>query len=349
MLLTPGPVKLTDEIRNAQSREMINHRGKEFEEIFGDVVSRLKTLLDAEEVYILTGSGTLGVESILANACKKDETILCLNNGEFGKRFADIARIYARVQEEKLEQGKGWSLERVKGIIDGSNATVLGMVHNDTSTGVTNQVREICNYAKKKGMITVVDGISAWPAMEMKMKDFGADFIALGSQKAIGAPPGLVMVGVSKKGVERFAGNTVPNYYCDFKKYKRFSDEKKQTPFTPAVSTLFALQEALNEVEKNGLDATIKRHAEGAKHTREAVKKLGFRLFAEEGFYSNSVTAFHCDKSDEIKKALNDRYDIEIAGGMGELKGKILRIAHLGNFATKDLDYCFSALKEIIG
>lgn len=348
MLLTPGPVKLTDEIRNAQSREMINHRGKEFEEIFGDVVGRLKALLDADEVYILTGSGTLGVESILANACKKDETILCLNNGEFGKRFADIARIYAHVQEEKLEHGKGWNLERAKGLIDGSNARVLGMVHNDTGTGVTNHLREICNYAKKKGMITVVDGISGWPAMEMKMREFGVDFIALGSQKAIGAPPGLVMVGVSKEGVERFSNNSVPNYYCDFKKYKKFSDERRQTPFTPAVSLIYALQEALNEVKKNGLEGTIKRHEEGAKYTRDSLVELGFELFAEKGFYSNAVTAFNCSRADEIKKALNERYDIEIAGGMGELKGKILRIAHLGNFTTKDLDYCFSALREII-
>lgn len=348
MLLTPGPVRLTDEIRKAQSREMITHRGKKFEEVFSDIVGRLKTFLNAEEVYILTGSGTLGVESTIANACKKDELILCLNNGEFAKRFAETARIYSRVQEEKMEWGKGWNLERAKELIDGSDAQVLGIVHNETSTGVTNHVKDICKHAKKKGMITVVDGISAWPAMEVDMRESGMDFVSIGSQKAVGAPPGLSMVGVSREGIERFLNNDVPGNYCNLKKYKKFSSERSQTPYTPAVSLMYALQEALNIVEKNGLEATIKRHEDGAKHTRDSLTGLGFELLAEEGFYSNTVTAFHCDRAKEIKNALNERYNIQIAGGQGELKGKILRVAHLGNFRMEDLDSCFSALKEII-
>ena len=350
MLMTPGPVKLVDSVRIAQSKDMISHRAKGFEEVYWDVCERMKKGLDSEEAHVLTGSGTLGVETILSNACNKGDKILCLNNGEFGKRFADIARVYySTVQEEKIEQGKGWNLERAKAAIDNSNAQVLGMVYNDTAVGVTNKASEICNYAKKKGMITVVDGVSAWPAMELSLRNFGIDFFATGSQKAIAAPPGLAMVGISKNAVDLVEKKPAPlNYYMDLKKCRKFM-LKRQTPYTPAVSLFYGLQAALDYMDaRGGIPANIERHAKAAAYSRAWVGKNGFKVVAEPGFESNTITGFWTDKCDDIKKRLVSEYNIETAGGMGELKGKILRICHIGNFTQQELDTLLLAMEKIV-
>src|SRR3989339_1207264 len=254
MLFTPGPVKLTDEIRESQSHEMISHREKRWNELHIGLVNRFKKYTNAHESYLVTGSGTLGIEMNIVNCVQRSDKILCLANGEFGKRFAQMNRVYCdNVEEHKLDVGMGWNLEKCKEIIDNSNAQVFGMVYNETSNGVLNRVGDICSYAKKKGMRTIVDGVSAWPASQVDMKKMGIDFFSTGSQKAIAAPPGLAMISVSEEGAEFNEKRTgIPAWYMDMRKHRKFVIEKQQTPYTPAVSLYYGLKAAFDHMDKEG-------------------------------------------------------------------------------------------------
>ncbi|MFA5106518.1 MAG: alanine--glyoxylate aminotransferase family protein [Candidatus Micrarchaeia archaeon] len=348
MLLTPGPVKLTEGIRNAQSRDMISHRGKEFQDLYSDIAGRFKKYVNAEDAFIMTGSGSLGIESIVLNSVKPDEKMLVIQNGDFGRRLAVTARIYTNVQEEVIPLGKGISLENAKALIDNSGAQVFGMVYNETSVGVTNHAKEIFNYAKSKGMFTVMDAVSAWSAMELDMKAFGVDFMATGSQKAIAAPPGLSMVGLSQAAYERYNSKDNKSYYMDFKAWRKFA-LKSQTPWTPAVSVMYGLQAAFDRLDRDGgIEGNIKRHASMAQYSREWVVKNGYEIFAQPGHYSNTITSFLHPKADEVKSNLKAKYNVEIAGGFGELKGRLLRVCHIGNVSVDELDLAFSAWEKVL-
>ncbi len=354
MLFTPGPVKLTDEIRMAQSHEMISHREERWNVLHMDLVERFKKYTNAHEVYLVTGSGTLGIEMNILNGLKRSDKMITLANGEFGKRFADIARVYCdNVEEHKLEVGKGWNLEKAKPIIDQAAAkgvTVFGMVYNETSNGTRNHIGEICLYAKKKGMRTIIDGVSAWPATELDLKAMGIDFFSTGSQKAIAAPPGLAMIAVSEEGAKFNESRTdpIPSYYMNMKKYRKFIVEKRQTPYTPAVSLYFGLKAAFDLLDKDGgPKGSEARHKKAAEFTRKWAADNGMKVVAEPGFESNTITALWTDNARQIKKDMRAKFDIEIAMGMGETKEKMIRICHIGNFIQADLEKVLSAVSKL--
>jgi len=345
MLFTPGPVKLTEEIRIAQSQEMISHRESRWSELHMGLVERFKKYTNAHEAYLVTGSGTLGIEMNILNCVRRDDLMLCLSNGEFGKRFAEIARVYCNnVDEHKNEVGKGWDIDRAKGIIDESaakGATVLGMVYNETSNGTRNHIKDICLYAKKKGMRTIIDGVSAWPATELDMKAMGVDFFSTGSQKAVAAPPGIALIAVSEEGAKFNEGRTdpIPSYYMNMKKYRKFIIEKKQTPYTPAVSLYFSLKAAFDHLDKEGGPKGCEaRHKKASEFTHKWAENNGMKVVAEQGFRSYTITALWTDKAKEIKKQMREKFDIEMATGMGETKEKTIRICHIGNFTQAELE-----------
>jgi aspartate aminotransferase-like enzyme len=352
ILLTPGPVPVVKEIRNAQTKEMITHRSKGFSELYEDLCTRLKRYLNAEEAYVITGSGALGLETLVLNLCEKEEKVVCFPNGEFGEKLVETVKVYANPEAHTVEAGKGWNIERAKEAIDQSNAQVLAMVYNETGYGVRNHIKEICKYAKSKGMLTIIDGISAWPATELDMKEFGVDGFVTGSQKAIGAPPGMALLGISKEGVEKFTSREfIPSYYCDLRRHKKRYEKDRQTPNTPAISLFWALQKAFDVLdEKGGLDACVKRHKNAAAHVRKRLNEMGFRIVAEPGFESNTVTGFVCNsakQAERIKEGLEKSFGIKIVSARGAYKDNGLRIAHMGNFKMSWLNSCLDAIEKI--
>ncbi|MBS3068791.1 alanine--glyoxylate aminotransferase family protein [Candidatus Micrarchaeota archaeon] len=349
MLLTPGPVAVPQEIRDAQAKEMIYHRGPEMKELLKDVATKLKADFNAENFYIVTGSGTAGIEMCVANCVKPQENVLVLSNGTFGDKLANCAEIYGKVQKVSQPLGKGWSLERAKEAIDNSNATVLAMVYNETSTGVLNDAKGICNYAKKKGMLTIVDAVSAWAAAPLDCREFGIDAVASGSQKAIGCPPGLSFVAMGNEAVEKAQSHAARTFYLDVRKYKK-EMETFQTPTTPAVSLLYAVQAALGVIEKKGgFAAHRKRHEEGAAYSREFVKSLEREVFAQSGFYSPTITGFILENADEVRKTLKEKYGLVTARDFGELRGRFFRVCHIGHFTKEELDVAFGYIREVLG
>jgi aspartate aminotransferase-like enzyme len=352
ILLAPGPVPVLDEISKAQCKEMITHRSGEFTKLYGDIVPRLKKYLNAQEAYVITGSGALGLETLILNLCEKTDKVLCLPNGEFGDHQATTVKVYADAIVHRLDDGKGWNLERAKPVIDASGAKVLAMVYNETSMCVKNHVKEICKYAKSKGMLTIIDGISAWPGTEMDMKEYHVDAFVTGSQKGIAAPPGMALVGLSAEAVERFSKRAyIPSYYSDLRRHKKRYEQDQQTPNTPAVTLFWALQTAFDVLDrKGGLAGAVKRHSDAAAHVRKRLTDMGFQLTAEKGFESNTVTGFVCKDAEQaksIKSRLASEYNIKIVGSRGKFKDNGLRIAHMGNFEMKDIDLCLDSIAKM--
>ncbi|MFH1520909.1 MAG: aminotransferase class V-fold PLP-dependent enzyme [Candidatus Micrarchaeota archaeon] len=353
ILLAPGPVPLLDEISKAQTKEMITHRSSDFTKLYGDLVERLKKYLHSQESYIITGSGALGLETLALNLCEKSEKTVSFPNGEFGNHLVTTLSIYSTTIPHQLDGGKGWNLERAKQHIDDSKAQVLAMVYNETGYGVKNQIKEICKYAKSKGMLTIIDGISAWPGTEFNMKEFHVDGFVTGSQKGIGAPPGMALLGLSQEAVEVFSKRTnTPSYYMDLKRHKKRYEKDQQTPNTPAITLFWALQKAFDILDRNGgLHATVKRHNDAALYTRKRLTEMGFKIIAENGFESNTVTGFVCNTPEQaklIKSKLVSDYEIKIVGARGVYQDNGLRIAHMGNFEMSWIEKCLDGIETII-
>jgi aspartate aminotransferase-like enzyme len=352
ILLSPGPVPVTEEIRMAQTKEMITHRSKEFTALYTDLCTRLRGYFGAEEAYVITGSGALGLETLMLNLTFRNEKAVCFPNGEFGEHLVETAKLYTGVEVGKADGARGWNLERAKETIDNSNAQVLSLVYNETGYGVRNHIREMCKYAKSKGMITIIDGISAWPGTEFNMKEFYVDGFVTGSQKGIAAPPGMALVGLSREAVDRFSNRTeIQGYYMNLKRHKKRYDEDGQTPNTPAISLFWALQEAFNVLDRQGgLPACVKRHGDAAAHVRKRLTEMGFRMVAEPGFESNTVTGFVCSTPEQakgIKDRLAKEFNIKIVGCRGAYVETGLRIAHMGNFRMEWLDACLDAIGKV--
>jgi len=302
---------------------------------------------------VITGSGTLGLETLVVNLCEKNDKVVCFPNGDFGEKLVLTVKVYANADSHDIEGGKGWNLERTKEAIDNSNAKVLAMVYNETAYGVKNHVKEICKYAKSKGMLTIIDGISAWPATEFEMKEFNVDGFVTGSQKAIGAAPGATLLGLSKEAVERYTNRDyMPSYYCDLRRHKKRFEKDGQTPNTPAITVFWALQKAFDVLDaKGGVAGCVKRHADAAAYTRKRLEGMGFSIIAEKGFESNTITGFVCDSPEQakmIRSGLQSDYDIRIVGSRGAFKENGLRIAHMGNFEMKDIEACLDAIEKML-
>lgn len=353
ILLAPGPVPVLEEISKAQCKEMITHRSGEFTKLYGDIITRLKNYFGAEEVYVITGSGALGLETLILNLCEKDDKVVCFPSGEFGDHQVTTVKVYANAIIHRFDEGTGINLERVKAHIDASGAKILAMVYNETSVGVRNHIKEICKYAKSKGMLTIIDGISAWPGTEFNMKDYYVDAFVTGSQKGIAAPPGMALIGLSRDAVEKYTKRAyIPSYYCDLRRHKKRYTQDQQTPNTPAITLFWALQKAFDVMDRGGgLPGAVKRHGDAAAHVRKRLTGMGFPVIAEKGFESNTVTGFVCKDAEQaknIKSKLASEYGIKIVGARGKFKDNGLRIAHMGNFRMEDLDACLDAMEKIL-
>lgn len=350
ILLSPGPVRVPEEVLLAQAEPMITHRSPAFTELYGGICTRLKSYLNSEEAYVITGSGTLANETNVLNCCLPSEKMLCLSNGEFGDRLTEIAAVYTNAEKHSLPAGQGWNIERAKPLIDASDAQVFGMVYNETGYGVANHAKEIFQYAKSKGMLTIMDSVSAWPALPFNQEDFKVDFFGSASQKALGCPPGMGIVGLSKDAVARTESREkIPSIYCDLRRHRKRYQKSQQTPNTPAISLFRALYKSFDIIDsEGGMPGWVEKHKKASEYVRSRITGMGLKLIPEPGYESPGLTAFYCENADQIKKTLLTDHSITIVGCKGELKGKGLRIAHMGGFRMEDLDTCLNTLEKLI-
>lgn len=352
-LRIPGPTPCPEKVLKAMGKQMINHRGKEFAGILDRVTQRAKQVFQTKnDIFILTSSGTGGMEASIVNTLSAGDGVLATTNGAFGDRFAEIAEKFgAKVQRLQFEWGKPVEPEAVQKALqaDPSIKAVL-VTHNETSTGITNDLASISKIAKKLGKLVIVDAISSLGSTDLQTDAWGCDVVVAGSQKGFMTPPGLALVSISEQAWEAHKQARMPRYYWDFTKAKNFQ-QKGETPWTPAVSTVYALDAALEMILAEGLPQVFARHAHAAEFTRAGVQSLGLTIFPELKYSSNIITAVKVTNGLDPKKLLNillTEYDIVIAGGQAKLDGKIFRIGHVGWVTEKDMEEVITALKTAL-
>lgn len=353
-LRIPGPTPCPQEVLQAMGRQMINHRGKEFGDMISRITAKLKELFQTKnDLFVLTGSGTGGMEAALVNMLSPGDKILSAANGVFGNRFADIAQTYgADVTRLNFEWGKPVDPDAVrKALKADSKIKAVLVTQNETSTGVTSDLKTISAVINEFDKLIIVDAISSLGCMDLKVDDWKCDVVVTGSQKGWMVPPGLAMVSVSEKAWKAHAQAKIPRFYWDFTKAKSYL-EKEQTPWTPCVSVFFALDVSLDMLLKEGLSNVFARHAKVGDMTRKGVKSLGLSLFAaDEKYASNTVTAVSASAKMNVSKLqqiLRDEYKVVVSGGQGDLTGKIFRIGHLGWVSEADIKETLGAIGKAL-
>jgi aspartate aminotransferase-like enzyme len=355
-LRIPGPTPLPAAVREAGQRQMINHRGPEFQELLVRASAAMRPWFGTQqEVMILTSSGTGGLESAVVSFLSAGDAVLAVSIGNFGERFARIADIYgADVTLLEVEWGQAADPDSVRESIramaaEGRSPRAVLLTFNETSTGVTNPVAQLAAAIREVAPETliVVDGVSGIGAMPFQMDAWDLDVVVTGSQKAWMIPPGLAMVAASERAWAAAATATMPRFYFDLARHREVLP-KGQTPWTPAVGLVFQLEAALTLMEAEGMEAVFARHAACGAASRAGLQALGFQLFADPGHASDSVTSAHVPDGVEwsaVSKELQAR-GLVLAGGQGKLKGKVFRVGHLGDVSVDDIVRALEVLEE---
>jgi len=352
-LRIPGPTPCPDEVLQAMTKQMINHRGPQFRQILNDVTDKLKQLFQTKgDVFLLTGSGTGGLEAAIVNTLSPGDKVLSVAIGVFGERFARIATQFgAEVTPLQFEWGKAADVETVRQALQTEPRIKAVLVtHNETSTGVTNDLASISSVVKEFDKLLLVDAISSLGSINLPVDDWHCDVTITGSQKGWMVPPGLAMVSLSQEAWQAHSKAKMPRFYWDFTAAKSYL-EKGQTPWTPVLPILFALSVSLEMMLNEGLTNIIARHARVAKAARDGIKSLGLSLFAEENYASNTVTAVAASDGLDTKKLLRilrEEHQVVLSGGQQRLDGKIFRIGHLGWVTEDDIEAVISALKVVL-
>ncbi|MEK7375950.1 MAG: alanine--glyoxylate aminotransferase family protein, partial [Candidatus Margulisiibacteriota bacterium] len=279
------------------------------------------------------------------------DKVLSLNIGAFGNRFAKIARAYgADVDEVKFERGKAVDLKTLEDKLAQDKDKKIKAVlvqHNETSTGVLNDIETTAKAIKKHGALIIVDAVSGLLTAPLKTDEWELDVVVSGSQKAFMVPPGLSFAAVSKKAWAAHETAKMPRFYFDFKAAMKFS-EIGETPWTPAVSVIYGMQEAIRMLKEEGLENIYARHEKMSKAVRGGVKALGLRLLANDDVASKAVTAIFPPEgidADALRKKIREKYGMVLAGGQEDLKGKVFRMGHLGYIDKMELIAAMAALE----
>jgi len=353
-LRIPGPTSLPDAVREAGARQMVNHRGPEFAALQNSIIERLKwAYKTGNDVLIVTAAGTGGLESAIVNFLSPGDKVLAVSIGAFGDRFAKIASVYgADVTKLSFDWGKAADPARVReALVAGGPWKAVLMTQNETSTAVTNPIKDLAATVRELApdTLVIVDAISGLGAVPFETDAWGLDVVVSGSQKAWMVAPGLSFVAVSPRAWEAAETARMPKFYFDLVAHKK-SAVDGQTPWTPAVAVMFQLDTALTMMEQEGLDEIWKRHAAVGAAVRAGLTTLGFNLLADAAYASDTVTGAWIPE-DLDWKVFNSRLrklGLIVAGGQGALKGKIFRIGHLGHVTVPNILNAMAVLEQTL-
>lgn len=349
-LFIPGPTPITPEVQKALSSPMINHRGPEYEELQKEILENLqKVFKTSNPVIVFPSAGTGGMEAAVVNFLSPGDKVICASIGVFGDRFASIAKAYgADVVKLDFPWGEAIDPGKLKACLDANpDAKALLMTHNETSTGVTNNLEEIRNVIAGREILWIVDAISSLVAIDLPTDELGVDVVVGGSQKAFMIPPGLSFVSVSERALKVSENSKMPRFYFDIRSMLK-SMERNQTPYTPALPQLFALREALRQILEEGLENVQRRHRMVGEAIRCGIKAMNLRIFGNEKYASNTVTAIYNPEGVDVKKLrsfLREKFGVVIAGGQGAIQNTVFRIGHLGYVDVMDALTVLSALE----
>lgn len=349
-LFIPGPIEVPEDTRNAQAKPMIGHRDKEFSQMFVRVTEKLKKVFQTNyDVFVSTSSATGLMEGAVRNAVSK--RVLSCINGAFSQRWYQIALENGKEADPlEVEWGKAIRAEMIKEKLKTGRYDAVTLVHNESSTAVMSPIEEISEVMKEfPDVMLLVDAVSSFGGYPFCPDKLGIDVLLAGAQKALACPPGIAVCSVSPKCLEK--AKTVKNRgtYFDFVAFKKYI-EKGQTPNTPAISLIYALEVQLDKIIKEGLENRYRRHLEMAKYTRQwGIERFG-KLFAEPGYESVTLTAIVNTRGISIKDLIENlrTKGYLISNGYGDLKEKNFRIAHMGECTLNELKTLLSTIDEIL-
>lgn len=354
-LMIPGPTPVPETVLLAMSRHPIGHRSADFQKIVKRTTEQLKWLHQTSgDVLVLAGSGTAAMEAGIINVLSKGDRVLCGDNGKFGERWVKLAKAYGLdVQVIKAEWGQPLDPEAFRAALEADTAKAIRAViltHSETSTGVINDLEAIAGHVKDHGTaLTIADCVTSLGACNVPMEAWGLDVVGSGSQKGYMMPPGLGFVAMSDRAWKAHERSDLPKFYFDLGKYRK-SAKADSNPFTPAVNLYYALEAALEMMQKEGLEAIFARHARHRDAAQAGMVAMGLSLYAAEGHGSPAITAVAPVGIDaeELRKAVKQRFDILLAGGQDHLKGKVFRIGHLGFVCDRDVLTAVAAIEATL-
>jgi aspartate aminotransferase-like enzyme len=347
-LLSPGPTPIPNEVALAMSETMIHHRTPQFNKVFEQSREGLKKLFGTKnDVLMLASSGTGAMEASVANLFSPGDKVLVINGGKFGERWLNIANAFAlHPIELKVQWGKAVEVEAVEKQLKAHPDLKGVMIQaSETSTTVLHPVKDIAKLTKN-GPLFLVDGVTAVGVVSVPLDDWGIDVLVTGSQKALMLPPGLGFIALSNRAWERTKQATLPRFYFDLN-LERKSQQKGSGAFTPAVSLIFGVRASLDMLQREGLDNVYARHARMSRATRAAATALGLKLLAPDS-PSPAATGVYLPEgidADQVLDYLRDHMNITLAEGQDQLKGKVIRIAHVGYMGAFDVITAVAALE----
>ena len=350
-LFIPGPIDVSKETFAAMSQPMIGHRGSEFEVLYASTQPVLQQLGGTTRPFFLSTSSAWGVmEAALRNLCAKKVLTLCC--GAFSDKWYDVAKNCGLDAEKiQVEWGDAIAPAAVRAKLAEGGFDLVTLIHNETSTGVMNDLAGIAKVVKSfPGVLLVVDSVSSFSAVPIKMDELGIDVLLAGVQKALALPPGLAIFACSEAALERAQSQPKRGYYFDFIEFAK-NAAKNNTPSTPAISLIFGLQHILGVIAVEGLPKRFARHASNNAMIRQWGARHGFKNFAPAGNESLSLTCFHTpagfDQATFIK-TLKSKHGFVINGGYGKIKGLTFRISNMGNETAATMQELIDAMDDVL-
>ncbi len=363
LLLTPGPVPVSDRVRRAMDREMISHRSREFEAMYERTQETLEYIFrhstpdetptsEDGTALVLNGSATMAMEAALSNITDRDNEVVVLVNGEFGRHFARIAERHARCTRIDVSWGESFNLETIESLIT-DDTDVVAMVHNETSAGLCNPVEKVGEVATEHDAQFIVDCAGSIGGDEFRIEDWHIDIAVTSSHRTLGAPPGLSALYLTEDGREAVDGDRAP-FYEDLDEYLRAANSN-QTPFTSAVPLFRALAEATEQLKADGIATHIERNRRQSRALREGLQTMGLELFAntaEETTYSNTVTAVTLpdavtDKPTAFFDGVEKR-NVSVGRGKAHLEQEMFLVSNMGHLESAQVLRAIRAIGEAL-
>jgi len=335
--MLPGPTNVPNRVMNAMLAPIINHRGDDFRVLYKTIVEKTQRVFQTNgEIILLTTSGTGVVEASVINIIKKGDKAIIPVNGEFGTRLADLIDSWGgQAIRIKAPFGENPPFEKIEEAADqNKDVKAIYAVYNETSTGTTlrymDRIGKLCS---RNGAFFIADAVSILGGDELPVDKWNIDICVTASQKALAAPPGVSPISISSRAKKHMQSNPPPTQYLNLKRYFKYYEENFETPFTPALSLFYAFNEALDMVLEEGIDERIKRHKICAEAFYAGLNTMGLTPFAKPDAQSNVVIAVNYLPGMEDKKfrgLLSEQFKVLVAGGFGDLKGKVFRVGSMG-------------------
>jgi len=355
LVMLPGPTNVPDRVMNAMLTHIINHRSDDFRRLYKTIVEKTQRVFQTQnDIVLLTTSGTGAVEASVINMIRKNDKAIIPVNGEFGTRLADLIDSWGgHAIRVTAPFGQNPQYSEIEDAFDrNKDIKAIYAVYNETSTGTTlrymDKLSQLCS---DRGAFFIADAVSILGGDELPVDKWNVDICVTASQKALAAPPGVSPMSISARAKKHMQANPPPTQYLNLKRYFKYYEENFETPFTPALPLFNAFSEALDMVLEEGLDKRIARHKACADAFYAGLDAMGLSPFARQDARSNVVIAINYIPGMDDKKfrgLLSQQFRILVAGGFGDLKGKVFRIGSMGEVSKYHVMRTLSSIASVM-